>query len=141
VLAEQAVPIARAHDNRFLWMLVCGNLGLALLLTGETDGARDAFREELEVCRALTVPVWAREGLQGLAAVAAIRGDDERSARLKGASDAHRLGEADGDLMMGRIDAAFCTAARERLGDRWAHLAEDGAALGFDAAIAYALHD
>jgi predicted ATPase/DNA-binding SARP family transcriptional activator len=138
-LAERAVPIVRALDDGFLWMVVCGNLGLARLLTGEPDAACAAFLEELTLCRELVVPVWAREGLLGLAAVAAIRGDDERAARLTGAADAHRLGEAEGDIMMGRIDAAFCTAARGRLGDRWDPLARDGAALGFDAAIAYAL--
>jgi predicted ATPase/DNA-binding SARP family transcriptional activator len=141
VLAERAVPIVRALDDGFLWMVVCGNLGLARLLTDEPDGACAAFREELGLCRELVVPVWAREGLLGLAAVAAIRGDDERAARLKGASDAQRLGEPEGDLMMGRIDATFFRGARERLGDRWDHLVQDGAALGFDAGIAYALDD
>jgi hypothetical protein len=34
-------------------MLLQGNLGLAELLTGDTDAARHAFREELRLCREL----------------------------------------------------------------------------------------
>ena len=68
-------------------------LGLAALLTGDTDAARDAFREELRLCRELVVLPYASEGLRGLAAVAAVRGDLHRAARLVGAAAAHRYGQ------------------------------------------------
>ena len=71
-------------------MLVHGNFGLAALLTGDTDAARDAFREELALCRELVVRPFATEGLLGLAGVAAVRGDIDRAARLVGAAAAHR---------------------------------------------------
>ena len=71
-------------------MINSGNLGLAALLTGETDTASHAFREELTLCREMVVRPVAFEGLRGLAAVAVVNGDDERAATLVGAADAHR---------------------------------------------------
>jgi hypothetical protein len=51
--ADRAAPIVRDLDSPRSWMILCGNLGLAALLTGDTDAARAAFREELELCRGL----------------------------------------------------------------------------------------
>ena len=89
--ADRAIPIARELDNPYTWMMLRGNFGLAALLTGDTDAARGAFREELELCRELVVRPFASEGLLGLAAVAAVDGDADRAARLAGAAAAHRL--------------------------------------------------
>jgi hypothetical protein len=50
-----------------MWMLLQGNLGLAELLTGDTDAARHAFREELRPCRELVDRHYTSEGLRGLA--------------------------------------------------------------------------
>ena len=76
-------PIVRELDNPGTWMVLCGNSGLAALLTGDTDAARDAFREELELCRELVALPIAAEGLLGLAAVAVVDGDLSRAARLE----------------------------------------------------------
>ena len=75
-LAARATPIARALDDRLRAMINSGNLGLAALLTGETDTASHAFREELTLCRDMVVRPVAFEGLRGLAAVAVVKGDD-----------------------------------------------------------------
>ena len=56
--AARATPIARALDNPFERMLNSGNLGLAALLTGDTDTASHAFREELTLCRDMVVRPW-----------------------------------------------------------------------------------
>jgi predicted ATPase len=114
--AESALPIARGLDHPFSWMFVQGNFGLAALLTGDTDAAADAFREELAVCRELVVRPFATEGLLGLAGVAAVRGDVERAARLVGAADALRL--APEDPVDARLHAAFFEPARKRCGTR-----------------------
>src|SRR3954453_8266754 len=53
--AARATPIIRPLDNRYTWMTNSGNLGLAALLTGETDTASHAFREELMLCREIVV--------------------------------------------------------------------------------------
>jgi hypothetical protein len=88
--ATRATPLARKLNTEFERMINSGNLGLAALLTGETDTASHAFREELALCRDLVVGIAVGEGLSGLAAVAVVDGDDERAARLVGAADAHR---------------------------------------------------
>ena len=49
--AARATPIVNALDNRFERMINTGNVGLAALLTGETDTALHAFCEELTLCR------------------------------------------------------------------------------------------
>ena len=47
-------PLApRARRSRSSGCSLRGNFGLAALFTGDTDAARDAFREELELCREL----------------------------------------------------------------------------------------
>ena len=97
-------------------MLLCGNLGLAELLTGDTDAARTAFREELRLCRELVDRHFVSEGLRGLAAVAAVQGDLRRAARLVGASSEHRYGQPF-DAIEARLDASFFETARKRCGD------------------------
>jgi hypothetical protein len=105
----------------------------------DTDAARRAFREELEFCRETVYLPYAREGLLGLAAVAAIDGDVQRAARLVGAADVHRYAAPD-DRVHARLHAAFFEDARTRYGaDAWDATARDGAALSFEDAVAYAL--
>jgi hypothetical protein len=114
---------------------------LAALLTGDTEAAEDAFREELRLCRELVVLPFASEGLEGLAAVAAVRGDDHRAARLLGAAAEDRRDRAE-DSVQARLDTEFFEPARTRHGaDAWDAAARDGATLSFDEAIAYALHE
>jgi hypothetical protein len=59
---DRATPIVRELDSPYLWMLLRGNFGLAALLTGDTDAAQDAFREELTLCRELVLPRLVSEG-------------------------------------------------------------------------------
>jgi tetratricopeptide (TPR) repeat protein len=140
-LMERAVPIARRLDDPSLWMMVHGNFGLAALLTGDIERARDAFREELRICRELVVRPFAFEGLSGLAAVAATRGETDRAARLAGAAGVLHYG-APYAVVEDRLDAAFFEAARASCGaDAWNVAADEGAALSFDDAIAYALQE
>jgi predicted ATPase len=112
-LVDRAGPIARELDSPYVWMLLRGNLGLAALLTGDTETARHAFREELTLCRELVVLPTAFEGLRGLAAVAIIDGNANRAATLLGAATAHRYGEPSAALDA-RLETAFFKAARTR---------------------------
>jgi predicted ATPase len=140
-LLERAMPIARQLDDPSMWMLLRGNLGLAELLTGDTDAARHAFREELRLCRELVDRHYISEGLRGLAAVAAAHGDHHRAARLVGASSAHRYGQPF-DVIEARLDASFFDAARAQCGTKaWDTAAREGGLLTFDDAIANALQD
>jgi hypothetical protein len=113
-------------------------IGLAALLTGDTDAARAAFREELEICRRLVALPIAAEGLLGLAAVAVDDADLSHAARLRGAAAAH--GYEPQDDVEARLEPTFFATARTRLGaDAWDTAVQEGAHLSFDDAIAYAL--
>jgi predicted ATPase len=140
-LATRAAHVARALDSRFVRMMNSGNLGLAALLSGETDAAWPAFREELALCRDMVVRPVVSEGLRGLAAIAVLDGDAERAATLVGAADAHRYDNAE-DAVDVRLDATFFEPARARCGsDAWTAAARAGGALSFEEAIAYALEE
>jgi predicted ATPase/class 3 adenylate cyclase len=138
---ERAIPLARQLDDPSIWLLLRGNAGLAAVLAGDTDSARDEFREELRLCRELVDLPFASEGLRGLAAVAAVRDDLHRAARLVGASNVHRYGQQY-DAIEARLDTAFFEAGRERYGTvAWHTAVQEGAALSFQDAIAYALEE
>jgi predicted ATPase/DNA-binding SARP family transcriptional activator len=137
--ADRAAPIVRALDNPGTWMILCGNAGLAALLTGDTDAARVAFREELELCRQLVALPIASEGLLGLAAVAVVDGDLSHAARLRGAAAARGYGQQQDDVEA-RLEAVFFATARTRhRADAWDTAVREGAQLSFEDAIAYAL--
>jgi predicted ATPase/class 3 adenylate cyclase len=136
---ERAAPLVRALDDPQSWMLFHGNFALTALLTGEIEAAHHAFREELALCLELVVPAITSEGLLGLAAVAAVRGDDDRAARLSGAAARHRYGQTEYPVDR-KLDARFLQAARARRGpDQWDAAARDGGTLTFEDAIVYAL--
>ena len=142
---ERALPVVRELEHPFMWMNLQGNLGLAALLTGDSDTARDAFRQELVLSRQLVVPLIASEALLGLAALDAMRGDTRRAARLVGAASARppaQRYDQSQDLVNARIDAAFLEDARTRCGaDTWDAAVSEGGTLSLDDAIAYALQE
>ena len=139
--AARATPIARALDSPFERMINSGNLGLAALLSGETETASHAFHEELTLCREMVVRPVVFEALRGLAAIAVVHGDDTRAARLVGGADAHRYDKPE-DTVEARLEAAFFEPARARCGtDAWKAAALEGRTLSFEAAIAYALEE
>ena len=65
-------------------MMNIGNLGVAALLSGDSDTASHAFREELTLSRDMVVRSVVLEG------------EDKRPATLIGAADAHRHDKAAG---------------------------------------------
>jgi predicted ATPase/class 3 adenylate cyclase len=139
--AARATPITRALNSPRIQMINSGNVGLAALLSGETDTASHALREELSLCRDMVVRPVAFEGLRGLAAVAVVRGDDKRAATLVGAAEVHRYEKAE-DPVEARLDATFFEPARARCGsEAWSAAAREGSALSFEEAIAYALEE
>jgi non-specific serine/threonine protein kinase len=122
-------------------MINHGNVGLAALLTGETDAASHAFREELRLCRELVARPVVFEGLHGLAAVAVAHDDAKRAATLVGAADAHRY-DKPVDPVETRLGETFFEPARARSGtETWNAAVHEGSALSFDDAIAYALEE
>jgi hypothetical protein len=140
-LVDRATPLTRELDDPYLSALLHGNSGMAALLTGDTEAARHAFREELGRSCELVAPRCASEGLSGLAAVAAVRNDTHRAARLAGAAAAQR-DDAEREEVEARLDAMFIQPARTRHGaDAWDAAARDCGTLSFEDAIAYALQE
>ena len=129
---ERATPLLREVGEPIPWMLLRGSFGLSALFTGDTEAARDAFREVLGLCHELgTLPV-ASEGLVGLAAVATIDDDLDRAARLAAAAAAHRYDQPDVPVD-DRLRATFIQPARARLGaEAWDAAARAGAALSLE---------
>jgi predicted ATPase/class 3 adenylate cyclase len=139
--AARGAPLARALGSRFEQMINSGNLGLAALLTGDTDAASRAFDDELRLCRDMVGRSVVFEGLRGMAAVAVVHGDDKRAATLIGAADSHRYDMPE-DPVEARLDQTFFHAARARCGtDAWNAAAREGSTLSFEDAIAYALDE
>ena len=138
---EDARVVVEATREPLSMMLVLGNLGLMSLFNADLDSASARFVEELRLCRQTAFAWMGADGLGGLAAVAACRGDDERAARLLGAAEslaAYVLNDAIG----ARLEQEFFRPARERIGEaRWGAAYADGARLGFDEAVSLALND
>ena len=140
LFVEHAFAASRRFGRYYGWMMLEGNRGLVALFTGDTPAARDAFREELRLSRELVVQPFAQEGLMGLAAVATIDADDDRAARLLGASESLRSDPV--DAVQERLATQFFGPARERLGaDAWDAAEREGRALSFAEAAAYGLEE
>jgi hypothetical protein len=117
---------------------IAGNTGLAALFAGELGEARTTFEQQLRICRQVVIPWLASEGLAGLAAITAHRGDPDRAARLLGAAGAHGpIGDAD---VIARLEREFFAPARRSFGDQpWLRAHAAGAKLEFVEAIDSAL--
>ena len=66
-----------------------GNVGLPALFTDDLDGRKEAFDQQLRLCRTRPEAL-APQALGGLAAIATRQGDPKRAARLLGAATATR---------------------------------------------------
>ena len=136
-LLERALPVAREREDPLVLAFVYGNVGVAALFTGDLDRARNALEEELRLCREHVWPEVAAEGLAGVAAIAICDGDALRGATLLGAASATGpIADAD---VASQFEQRFFESARQALGGSWSKAYADGAAMGFDEAIALAL--
>jgi hypothetical protein len=110
---------------------------VAALFAGDLDRARNALEEQLRLCREQVWPEVAAEGLAAVAAIAIDAGDAKRGATLLGAASAMGpIGDADVER---QFEQRFFESARHVLGGSWSEAYADGAAMGFDEAIALAL--
>jgi predicted ATPase/DNA-binding SARP family transcriptional activator len=132
----QAVPLAQDLGDPLSLALTCGNVGLEALFADDLDRAQDAFDQQLRLCREHVVEHLASEGVGGLAAIAARRGELERAARLFGAATAiGSVGDADVNT---QLEEHFFAPARVRM-RHWDQAHTAGAEMCFEEAIAFAL--
>jgi hypothetical protein len=141
---DRALAVTRELDSPFTWMMVQANVGLAALLDDDIDidTARRAVRQALKLSRELAVPFLVGDALRSLAAVAVIDDDLARAARLVGAAAAHAYEHVEDDGVQARLDTTYFRPARGRYGEAaWDAASTEGAALGLQEAIAYALEE
>jgi predicted ATPase/DNA-binding SARP family transcriptional activator len=137
---DEALPLAERTGEPLRVIMAFGNLGLASLFMADLDDARAHFAEELRLAREHGLPWIASEGIAGISAVAACRGEEERAALLLGAAEA--LAKVVDDAAGVRLEQEFFLPARERMGEsRWDAAYTEGARLGFDEAVSLALGD
>ena len=137
-LLEHALPLARELGDPRTQAIVCGNVGLEALFSGDLDRAQDAFEEQLRLCRDHVL--WlAPEGLAGLAAVAACQGNPDHAARLLAAATATGGWDADAEVR-DAFEQQFFDPARQRHGERlWSKAYTTGTRLSLEEAIDLAL--
>jgi hypothetical protein len=108
-----ATPEVPAYYRRILLT----SLALARLFAGEPDAARTAFAEALRLSLTDAHATGLGQSFAGIAAIAAIDGDDEAAARLRGAARAAGYPPGDSDRATDeRLTRNYLTAAQTRLG-------------------------
>jgi predicted ATPase/DNA-binding SARP family transcriptional activator len=120
LIADAITAARRAGDPR-REAHALGNLALATLLEGDADLAERHFRRQLAMYRQLHIddPF---EGVLGLAATSAIRGDAPRAARLAAAAErfAGPYRGAGEQRVYDRLHQHFLDPARAQAGPAWA---------------------
>jgi hypothetical protein len=138
-LTRRALAIAEQRDHPVGLALAWGNEGLAALLDGDDAAAEVALRKELELAGELRLASLISEALQGLAALAAARQEDDLATILRAAGTAMQTHPD--PVLDERLDRWF-TPCRERLGgDRWVELVQQGSRLSMEQAVALATTD
>jgi predicted ATPase/DNA-binding SARP family transcriptional activator len=142
-LLEESLTIARSLQSTKDVAMMLNTLGLATLCQSHVDEGEALLRESLALAEQGEFKVVVLWGLEGLAAVAAARGEAERAARLLGASDG--LAEA---LAVPLIEIPYVRPIRERSvaaarGElqepAFAAALAEGRSMTLEDAIAYAL--
>jgi predicted ATPase/DNA-binding SARP family transcriptional activator len=139
--ARRVDDLLPAMDDPLSREFILSGTAFVTVITGDTDAAERAFRELTQLGRDHAAARAACDGLLGLAAIAALRGDDDRCARLVGAATSHRA-DVPLDEVESRLDEEIIQPARVRRGaSAWDASLHAGEALTFDEAIAYALDE
>jgi predicted ATPase/transcriptional regulator with XRE-family HTH domain len=140
--AEEALVVTRRSGDRLGANVALYTLARAALASGGHGWAALCFREALVFASEAADKTSSAYCIQGLAAAAGARGEQQRAARLLGAAEA--LLEAAGVPAYVTADHDLhqraASAARERLGEEaWTAAWDEGRAMSFDRAVAYAL--
>jgi predicted ATPase/class 3 adenylate cyclase len=140
VLFEHALQLAREAEDPASMKIALTNLGVTVLEQGRLTHAASLFRASLAVRVELTRSS-ADEAIDGIAAIAAARGDAATAARLLGATAEWRRKVGHGqEPFEAAILERTVSAAQHALGEPlYRRLADEGAALALDEAVELAL--
>jgi predicted ATPase/DNA-binding XRE family transcriptional regulator len=140
LLGEALQRYEAIGDRRFHARCI-GYLGLAALLDDDAERARALFRQSLMTFHELGEPAGIAEGLAGLAAVEAARGQPSTAAVLSGAAERLREAVAARELPLERrVAARYLGSAAEQLGRaRWDEARQQGRDLTTEDAVAEAM--
>lgn len=141
-LAKEALALTRQTGDRLTANIALHHLAQIAWASDDHGRAARYFREALTMASELADKVDSAYYVQGLAAVAASRGEPRRAARLLGAAEA--LQEEAGFVLYAHASEELhrraASAVREELGERaWKKACDEGRAMTFGEAVAYAL--
>jgi len=142
---ERALAITETHGEKVYRAHGLWNLGIVLWQRGDADRAVQLFEESLELSRQVRNPRLVASSFEALAWISVDQHDALRAAVLMGA--AVGLAEAVGSPAIIHSNLVvhqekYSRKARQALGDTAFRAARrQGEQFGFDAAIAYALHE
>jgi predicted ATPase/class 3 adenylate cyclase/Tfp pilus assembly protein PilF len=140
-LYRESLVLARQLKDASGTGLALANLGYVTYRQGDLSGARTHLREALRSAREAGFLFLATHGLAHLAEVESTAGAWERAARLFGVAEA-RFAAMGSHVSRQRREAydQRLAAVRDQLGESaWEQARQEGAALPFEEAIAYAL--
>ena len=143
--AEESLALTRRTGDRYAANVALSLLAQMAWASDEHERAAGHWREALRLSYELANKANSASSIQGLATVAGARGELRRAARLLGAAEA--LLEAAGLVSYAYTTYASnepheraASAAHEMLGDQaWTAAYDEGRAMTFDQAVAYAL--
>jgi predicted ATPase/transcriptional regulator with XRE-family HTH domain len=142
--AEEALALTRQTGDRLAANISLYILAQAAWGSGDHELAARHLRESLVLASELGEKVDSAYCMQGLAMVAEARGEPRRAARLLGAAEV--MLEAAGFVLYAQASnephQRAASAAREVLGNKaWNETRDEGRAMTFEQAVAYALED
>jgi predicted ATPase/DNA-binding XRE family transcriptional regulator len=142
--AEEALKLTSRTGDRFAANIALSLLAQSAWASDEPGRAAGYWREALRMASELADKLNSAYCIQGLAAVAETQGEPHHAARLLGVAEA--LLEAAGirlyALMDHELHQRVASAVRELLGERaWKEARDEGRAMTFEEAVAYALED
>ncbi len=145
--AEESFALTRETGDRYAANVALSLLAQMTWVSGEHERAAGHWREALRLSSKLANKANSASSIRGLATVAEARGELRRAARLLGAAEA--LLEAAGLVLYAYTaytsnepNQRAASAAREQLGDQaWTAAHDEGRAMSFDEAVAYALDE
>src|SRR5215207_2475550 len=128
-LTPEAIRLAETVGDPFVLCLTQGNVGLVMLLAGDSARASQAFTRELQLANQYQYEPHLYEAISGLAGVAAARGEDKLAARLLAAAEAGGP-ERHPAALNRQLEQRCFDPARARLGEQaWQAARAGGAAL------------